>query len=162
MFKRADFCDSMNRPITQSLFLELGYRDSSIYTLKDEDFTHKGKNYPSIKKLYLEIGDPTEYEFAEQCFINWAHWQRICENKAVLAYIQGWRDELEVKIRSVAVKQAMAHAASGSYPAAKWISDRGWKTRGAGRPSAEEVQRETKIAARVADVYSADVLRMVK
>ena len=55
---------------TQGLFLELSYADlrNAVYTLKDFDYEFKGKTYISIKRLYLEIGDPTEYEFAQACF----------------------------------------------------------------------------------------------
>lgn len=154
--------DVLGRPLTQSLFLELGYNDAAIYTLKDEDFTYEGKRMPSIKRLYLEMADPTEYEFAVACFLNWNHWQRITENKACLKYITQWREELEVKLRSQAVKMNIAAAKSGSYQAAKWIADRGWQTRGAGRPSKDDVQRETRIQSKINDEYGADVLRLVQ
>lgn len=152
--------DSMGRPITQSMFLEIGYSDSALYTLKDHDFEYNGKCLPSIKRLYIEIADPTEYEFAQACFLGWGHWQRISENKAVKRYIDEWRMELEVKLRSRGVKAAIEAANTGNFQASKWVADRGWDTRGAGRPSKADVEKETKIQSRIADEYTADILRL--
>lgn len=150
------------RPVTQSLFLELGYTDLAIYTLKEQDHIYNGKVYPSIKRLYLETEDPTEYEFATSYFLSWGHWLRICENKAVRKYIDEWREELEYKLRSQAVKQLMKSAAKGNSQSAKWFADRGWVNRAAGRPSKLEVEKEKKVQASLNGEYGADVLRMFK
>lgn len=57
--------DTQGRPLTQSLFLEPNYNvDYAYYTMDDDDKNFKGKVYPSLKRLYLEMEDPTEYEFA--------------------------------------------------------------------------------------------------
>lgn len=152
--------DTMGRPITQSLFLEIGYTDAAIYTLKDNDFEYNGRYLPSIKRLYLEIADPTEYDFATSCFIGWNHWQRICDNKVIRRHIDEWRVELEVKLRSRGVKAAIFAANGGNYQAAKWLADRGWDTRGPGRPSKADVEKETKIQAAMSDEFSADIIRM--
>lgn len=157
---RAQFLSPDGKPLTQSLFLELGYNAEAVYTLKDIDFEYKGRTLPSIKRLYLELADPTEYEFATTYFLGWKHWSRISENKAVKAYIDEWREELEIKLRSRAIKLTLANAESGNYQAAKWLADRGWQTRGAGRPSKQEVEREAKIKSRIDDEYSADVVRL--
>ncbi|MNK97499.1 hypothetical protein D3C87_1178360 [compost metagenome] len=160
MVSREQLLDSMGRPITQGLFLELGYNSSAIYTLKDVDYEYKGKQYPSARRLYLELEDPTEYEFATQCFLGWDHWQRICANKMIFIHIQKWRDELEIKLRSRAVKMNIAAAEGGNYSAAKWIADRGWQTRGAGRPSKTEVEKETKIQSIIRSEYDDDIARL--
>ena len=153
--------DSTGRPITQSLFLELGYTDSAIYTLKEDHYEYNGKMYPSMKKLYIECADPTEYEFANTYLLNWKHWIRITDNKAVRKYIDEWRDELEVKLRSEGVKRMIQSASlPGGTQAAKWLADKGWSTRGAGRPTKAEVERELAIQSKVSDEYSADIYRL--
>lgn len=155
--------DTMGSPLTQSLFLEIGYNtDYAIYTLKAEDHNHNGILYPSIRRIYLELEDPTEYEVASRCFINWDHWKRICENKLIRPHIDSWREELEVKLRSRAVKDLMNLCASenGSFQAAKFLADRGWDKRGAGRPSKEELQKRAAIAESIENDFSADVKRM--
>lgn len=160
--KREQFLNSEGRPLTQSLFLEVGYTDEAIYTLKEVDHEYNGKTYPSLKRLYLEAADPTEYVFATTHLMGWKHWQRICENKLLRKHIDEWREELEVKLRSEAVRQAIAHAASGTFQAAKWVADRGWATRGAGRPSKADLDREKRIQEKIDDEYSGDVIRMFK
>jgi len=152
--------DSGGKPLTQSLFLEVGYTEHAVYTLKEEDHEHKGKTYPSLKRLYLEIADPTEYEFASQCLLGWRHWKRLCENKLIRKHIEEWREELELKLRSQGVKEAIKAAEAGGFQAAKWMADRGWDSRPAGRPSKAEIEREKKFAARISDEYGADVVRL--
>jgi len=152
--------DSMGRPITQSLFLEVGYSDMAIFTLKENNYEYNGTIYPSLKQLYLEMGDVTEYEFANTYLLGWQHWKRICENKVVRKYIDEWREELEYKVRSKSVKALLVAAESGNYQAAKFFVDKGWDKRTAGRPSKAEMQREKEIQSRIADEYTADIVRL--
>lgn len=159
---KADFVDSMGKPLTQSLFLEIGYTDKAIYTLKDEDYEYNGKVYPSIKRLYMQCADPTEYTFATEHFLGWTHWQRIAKNRSLAPHVAEWREELEVMLRCQGIKSAISSAKQGGFQAAKWLADRGWESRGAGRPSKAEVERETKFQARVNEEYDADILRLVK
>lgn len=161
--EREKMLDTSGRPMTQSLFLEVGYGEEAIYTLKEVDCMYKGKAYPSLKRLFLEMEDPTEYEFATTYLLGWKHWMRICENKLLRKHIDEWREELEMKLRSRAVKQAMQAAAStnGNFQAAKWLADRGWATKGAGRPSKDEVERESRIREQINDEFSGDVLRLM-
>lgn len=151
--------DDMGRPLTQGMFLEITYGDVAVYTLKDRDHEHNGKTYLSLKRLYLECADPTEYEFATTYLLGWKHWMRLCDNKQLRAHIDEWRDELEIKLRSAAVKQIIANS-TVNVQASKWIADRGWATRGAGRPSKAEVEREKKIQAGMSDEYAEDVRRL--
>lgn len=104
--------------------------------------------------------DLTEYEFANQLFAGWAHWQKLCNNRAIFAHIQEWRAELEYKMRSKAVKSMIKQANQGSFQAAKWLADRGWETRGAGRPSKEEVKQEIAFRAKAENEYTADIIRL--
>lgn len=160
MNKQETMLDSMGKYRTQSLFLELGYGTEAVFTLKDQDHTHDGKEYISLKRLYLEFKDPTEYEFANTVLMGWKHWQRMCENKVIRKHIDEWREELEVKLRSQAIRNAVVMANSGHFQAAKWVADRGWSGRGAGRPTKAEVEHEKKIQSRLGEEYDADVVRL--
>jgi hypothetical protein len=160
MNKQEIMLDSMGKFRTQSLFLELGYGEDAVYTLKDQDHEHNGTVYPSLKRIYLELEDPTEYEFATLHLLGWRHWQRMCENKVIRKHIDEWREELEIKLRSQAIKDAIQQAKQGHFQAAKWVADRGWATRGAGRPSKAEIEREKTIQTRINDEYDGDVVRM--
>ena len=157
---REQLVDSMGRNLTQSLFLELGYRPEAIYTLKDEDFVYEGKYLPSVKQLYLDIGDPTEYAFANKCFTGWTQWQRIVANKQMTKIVEQWRFELEVKIRSEGVRSAKSQARKGSWQATKWLSERGWDQRGAGRPTKDQVEHERKVQAAVTNEFEEDAARL--
>ena len=154
--------DGNGRPLTQSLFLEVGYNTKfAVYTQKDDDYEYKGKVYPSLKKLYLAHEDPTEYDFATTYLLGWEHWQRICRNKVFSKMIKGWREELELKLRSQAVRDIIELSTGDKgFQAAKWLADRGWDKRPAGRPSNEEVERETAMQSRLDQEYSADVVRL--
>ena len=162
MSKQEQMLDVMGKMRTQSLFLELGYGDEACFTLKDEDYEYNGKNYPSLKRLYMECSDPTEYKFATEHLLGWKHWQRMCDNKLIRKHIDEWRDELEVKLRSEAILDAISEARKGHFQAAKWVADRGWSTKGAGRPTKAETERQKKIEERIEDEYKGDVVRMFK
>lgn len=42
--------DTMGRPLSQALFLEVGYNlEYAYFTLKDEDHAYQGHVYPSLK-----------------------------------------------------------------------------------------------------------------
>lgn len=157
--------DSLGRPLTQSMFLEIGYvTQYAIFTFNDDDKEYNGKIYPSLKKLYLQIADPTEYEFAKTCLLGWTHWKRLLENKALRPYFEEWREELEVLLRSEGVRAAMDMTSSegGNFQAAKWMADRGWEKRTPGRPSKHEADRDKRINDRVNNELEDNVLRMEK
>lgn len=156
------FLDSSERPITQSLFLELGYTDFAVYTLKEDHFEYKGKLLPSLKRLYLEMADPTEYNFANTFLLNWKHWQRMYGNKQLTPYIDEWREELELKLRYRAHQEMLllVEQDGGNYSAAKWLADRGWDKRSAGRPSKAEKDKELRIKERLDDEFKSDVDRL--
>ena len=66
--------------VTQSLFYEYNQqenKDSAVFTIKDEDITRFGKKYLSARKLYLELGDVTEDDFADKYLLGRKHWERF-------------------------------------------------------------------------------------
>lgn len=159
---KAKLIDTMGRPLTQSLFLECGYNvQYAVFTFNDEDKTYDGRIYPSLKKLYLACEDPTEYQFAKKHLLNWSHWKRLNENKMLREHFDEWREELEVIMRSDAIQAIRDMTADGTnFQAAKWLADRGWDKRGAGRPSKAEIERENNVQSRIGEYLDADVIRM--
>ncbi len=159
---KSKLLDTMGRPLTQSLFLECGYNvQYAVFTFNDEDKTYDGRVYPSLKKLYLETEDPTEYQFAKKYLLNWSHWKRLNENKMLREQFDEWREELEVVMRCDAIQAIRDMTADGSnFQAAKWLADRGWDKRGAGRPSKAQQDRENRIDNKINEELTADVLRM--
>jgi len=155
---KSKFKDEKGRYIVQGLFLEDRYNiDLAVYTLAGEDKVHKGKTFPSLKKLYLEEGDPTEYSFAEKYLYDWPHWQRLCKNAIVGRHIEQWRDELALSLRSEGIATLLDLAVNeGSYQAAKWLADEGWTKNKRGRPSKDQISKEAKRMAQIQSEYAED------
>lgn len=159
------YVDDRGRYKTLSLFLESTYDKGALFTLKDYDHEYHGRTYPSLKKLFLETSDPTEYIFATKHLAGWDHWQKICANKVLAQHVNKWRYELELKLRSEGIQWVIKSARSKqNWLAAKFLAEKGWETRIAGRPSKEEVERELKIQADIDNEYSDDLerIRLVK
>jgi hypothetical protein len=162
--EKDSFRDSRGRPLTQSLFLEFGYNtEYAVYTTREEDYEYRGKLYFSLKALYLEHEDPTEYDFACTHLLNWNQWKRITKNKLFMPYHLEWQEELELKLRSAAV-QDIRELATGDkgFQAAKWLANRGWDTRKAGRPTNEEREHENNMQSKIDEEFADDVERMDK
>lgn len=95
---------------TKSLFFEMittTDKPNCVYTLKAEDHP---LGYPSLRRLYLEAEDPTEYDFAVQYLGGIDHWKKLVECDWFKPYLEAWRDELELKLKAKAYKRLMAEA----------------------------------------------------
>lgn len=159
---KKDMLDVRGRPLTQSLFLELGYQeDFAIYTLKDWDWQYNGKTYPSIKRLYLAHDDPLEYDFATTYFLGWNHWLRLCENKAIRKFIDEWRTELELKLASQSIRNIIDMTADEKgFQAAKYVAERGWNRNPVGRPKKDTSEYDAKVEENLNKEFDGDVKRL--
>ena len=159
---KTKFKDSGGRPITQALFLEIGYTDNAFYTLKDDDYKYKGSIYPSLKRLYLEHEDVTEYDFATTYLLGWSHWQRMCNNKQIRKHIDEWRYELELKLRSAGLRAIIDSALDeeGGFQAQKYLADKGWEKAGAGRPKKDTSAADKALQEQLEEEFSADIVRL--
>lgn len=156
-------CPVTNNLLTQVLFWECKFdKERALYTLKDEDYTlPDGRVLPSLKRLYLNIADPTEYEFATTYFYSWHHWKRCANNKLIAEYVDQWREELEVKLMSEGIKGVINQAYSDKgYQAAKWLAEKGWLDKKVGRPTKEQVEGELRQAAKLKDALEDDFNRV--
>lgn len=118
---------------TKSLFYELSYDDPSlsIFTLKERDIQAHGMSFLSLQKLYVSLvpHDPTEYEFAQAIFGSWEIWQNISKAPVIKVHVARWRREVEVKVKSEAIKaiaEEMKSNGRSSFSAAKLLLDKGW------------------------------------
>ncbi len=154
--------DDKGRYLTQSLFLEFNFDQStSLFTWQGEDREWRGGQYFSLKKAYLEMEDPVEYNFATTYLFDWDHWQRLNGNKILRAHFDKWRVELELSLRSTAVRGIIDKSISDQgFQASKWLADRGWDKRAAGRPSKEEIDKNIAINGLIAEEYDQDVKRL--
>jgi hypothetical protein len=164
MIDKSKFKGDNDDYLTQGLFIEHEYnKDKAVYSIGEADKTYKGVKYPSLKRLYLEIEDPTEYLFSTTHLHGWEHWQRMITcNKWIRGHVEKWRAELEVKIRSQAVLAIIDQSADESkgFQAAKWLADRGWDKRAPGRPTKEEGKKEENIQDLIRKEFDKDIERM--
>jgi hypothetical protein len=152
--------DTMGRPLTQALFLEVEYNEKYAYfTINDDDKTYKGKVYPSLKKMYMQIGDPTEYQFAMTCLLGWKHWQRMKANGKLATMFDEWAEELEVMLRSNAL-MSINEISEENFQAAKYITEKGWDKRSAGRPTKDKKEREDRIVDNMNADFADDFKRL--
>lgn len=135
--------------LLQGLFFETVGADKSkvLYTLKDRD--HEG--YPSLYLKYMECNDPTEWTFANAYLENWSHWERLCECTWFKPYVERWRKELSLRLKSKALARIISESKSSSkeaFGASKYLLEKGWEEKeakaGRGRPSKDEVRKAAK------------------
>ncbi len=157
------FKDDNGRYLTRGLFKETISAErkkvsDAPYTLKPYD----DGPYRSLKKIYLETGDPTEYLFAVDAFgeEGWDQWQRLSKVAWFQEYITAWREELEIKLRATGVQKMRELADSGNKDAAKWVAEGAWDKKSAGRPSKAQVKGELKKQAKIKDAFAEDAERL--
>lgn len=134
--------------LLRGLFFETTGMDKAgvVYTLKDRD--HEG--FLSLYRLYMEMDDPTEYNFSVAHLDGWDHWETLCRCTWFKPYVKRWRAELEIRAKARALLNIRAIAnnpdSKEHYQASKFILSTGWRDkqvgRGAGRPSKEDIQKE--------------------
>lgn len=156
------FKGSQGHWLGQTLFLETCKGDTSkvLYSLKDFDREYKGTKYPSIRKIFVQLEDPTEYLIATEYFGGWEHWKVLC-NTTLKNVIADWRDELEVRVRAKGLKTIRQLSEEGDRQAAKILLDKGWEKRTAGAPSKQEKENHLKQQAQVLSMVDNDLRRVM-
>lgn len=165
-YEDSEFRASNNKLLLKGLFFEETSADKTgvRYTLKEED--HLG--YPSLSRLYLEMEDPTEYDFAIACLESWTHWEQLLACNWFKPHINRWRKELEVKLKSRALAEIKAEAKNGgrnSFAANKYLLERGWEPkegqgRTRGRPTKEEIRKASQELAKATEDLADDYNRI--
>lgn len=166
VYENAKFRDQQGRLLYSKLFYERtipATRKKVLYTLKDQD--HEG--YPSLYQKYLEANDPTEYQFAQECFESYEHWLFLTGQAWFKPYLERFRRDLETRIRSKALKSIIAESKSGSknaFMANKYLLEKGWKdtpkhTKGA--PTKLDILNAAKTIAEDEKKLEEDYLRVV-
>ena len=157
--------DSLGRYRTLSLFWETRHPNlEPIYSIKGYDLEKPEGTYPSLKKIYLSYDHVPgyEYEFAMNIFGSWEHWAKLCKISQIRNDIQEWRDELDIKLKCKSMKAMMTAALDNDAKgvnAAKYLAEKGYETK-RGRPSKAEVERETKVQAKVNKELENDLERI--
>ena len=131
-----------------------------------KQYDDAGKEDLSVwRDAFVEICDPTEYEGALALVGSWDEWLRFKrewpEFRDVI--LPRWLDEVEVRIRSGAVKNLCAQAKDPKgAAAAKWLAEGKYIPKQAGRPSKSQIEKEARVQARVANETDDDVARVME
>ena len=130
--------------ITGSLFWEeRNNLESAVFTIAENPHP----DYIAFKPLFLEhtVPDPTEYTFAMEVFGSWWHWVRINRNKKMRSYFDKCREERDVAIESLAIKEIIKESLEGKsrFQAAKFLAQKGYKQYS---PQKSKYNKEQQIA----------------
>lgn len=155
---------------TQGLFFETApSKENVVYTLKDQDMKlEDGSVLLSLKRLYLEFEDTTEYEFANQYLGGWPHWKKLVDLKWFVDHVKEWRTELELKLKARSLRAIRAKAedpdTKESFSANKYLIDKEWVAdkRGAGRPTKQSIKDEALKLTKDQEDISEDYKRIVQ
>lgn len=155
---------------TKGLFYELTLPEDrkvmgTSWTLKEKDLQADGKTYRSMKKVYLEMEDVTEYDFAMATLDSFKHWERLLESPMIRRHIDQWRKELNLKLKARAMKSIIKAATEDeklSFQAMKYLADNEYLDKKAkrGRPSKEEVSAELKKEVEISKTFRDDAERI--
>lgn len=140
------FYNTSGRALTKALFLETSLdRAQVMYTLRD----HSHEGYPSLYEKYMELEDPTEFEFAQKYLAGWGHWQMLANSAFFRDYIQRWRWELDLQIKAKALRRITEEAKGGKnvFSANRFLIQSGWLSERepkntVGRPTMERIKEE--------------------
>lgn len=161
----------MARLQTKALFFETTLPEYRIemepeWTLKERDhLAHDGKTYRSMKKIYLEMEDVTEYEFAMATLGSFTHWETLCKSPWFKEHIDQWRKELNLKLKAKGMRSIIKAATIDenlSFQVMKYLADNQYIDKGGkrGRPSKEEVKAELRKEAEANKVFLDDAERI--
>lgn len=148
---------------TRQLFLELSPDPDlkyALYTLKDEDVGQ----YPSIKRLFIELGDETEYVFASTYFHSWKHYKKLLEVDWFSNVMTEAREELSLKLAAQNLLEIRAKAKSGDIKANQYLLEKKWLPQdknSVGRPSKEKIKKEAENLFREASDINDDFGRIL-
>lgn len=97
--------DAGKRFRTRSLFVEMWKLNPKkdlppLFSLKADDDVD---GIISLKRIYLDFGDATEYRFAVAVFGDPRHWKHLCSLDWFFPYREKWRKELKAKLRAEAI-----------------------------------------------------------
>lgn len=150
--------------LLKTLFFEMSdsNHDRALYTLKTEDHTSKedGRVYPSLRRLYLDMNDESEFDFARTYFGGWPHWKRLLQCSWFQDYLSEIREELAVRNAASCLRQLRKKASEGSLQANKYLLEQGWKKDIVGRPSKEKIRSEADRLFRSAQDVDEDLQRI--
>lgn len=128
--KRDKFKGFGNKWLIDGLFLESTQNgdEGCLYTLQPWDKRKNGKFYPSIHKLFVEMEDVSEWNFANTYFDGYQHWLLIKSKPWFKEYYQKMVEELNAKIAGKSVKRMLEQMEAGeaSQSTLAYLANKGY------------------------------------
>lgn len=147
---------------TSSLFYERNADPNqiSVFSLHEDR-----EGLINARKTYVELEDPTGYQWAMKYLDSWTHMQKLMRLPWFIEAKESWDEELFFKLRSEAIskiKEIGEGESSLALSAQKYLAERGWeKTESKrGRPTKTEVKGELKRQAQLLEVEDEDMERI--
>ena len=103
-------------------------RSRAIFTLRPDDLTlEDGRVLPSLYRLYMDMEDVNEFEFANRYFESHDHWEKVKKSPVVKPFYRQMRKDLLSKLRTQAYHRILDEAKNGgknAYQANKFLVEK--------------------------------------
>lgn len=133
-----------------------------VFTLYDAD----KPGYICFRTTFVELNDPTGYQWAMKYLGDWEHWEKLVKCKWFQEALTKARDEIYIKNRSEALNVirdiALAGDVKSRLPAARYLAEleSNLNKNSAGRPSKAAIEGELKNAVKALSVEDEDAERI--
>ena len=135
--------------LTEGLFLETSVSgEFALYTLQPWDKKQDGKHYLSIHKAFVEMCDPSEWQFANKYFDGYQHWLRVKEQKFFVPVYQAMLEEMQAKIQYTAIAKMLdaVYEGEASQATLAYLANKGYLDKAAvGKPKRQKPEDKAKL-----------------
>lgn len=154
--------DEEYKPVTLHNTRDDGYGRTATRNLFKQHNKGGKEDINEWRKRFVATLDPTEYTGGVELLGSWADWERFKRSWPSFQrlYLDDWLDEIEVRLRSLAIKSLADDALKGSSASSKFLAEGKYKDKKAGRPTKEAITRQTKIDARLDKEVANDIERL--
>lgn len=121
--------------------------------------------YIALKEVYMQIADPTEYQFAMAVFGSMRHWNEISDLVWTRDRVAEWRKELEIKLRSEAIMGIIdlvddpETKETTKFQSLKWLAQSEFAEKETASTKKKKI-KEAKVKDAVVDTISSDFERL--
>lgn len=103
----------------------------------------------NCRRTFLELEDPTGYEWAMKYLDSWEHFERLLNSTWFLPHYEDWKRELLISLKAKAIKRITAISLTGTneaqaLAASKYLAEKGWERNTRGRPSKDDMKGEMR------------------
>lgn len=147
--------------VTKYMFLDQSpiEDEKALYSLQPWDRTKNGIYYPSIHRLYVDMGDLAEFEFANTFFGGYQHWLTVKSGTFFKEAYAAMVEELNAKVSSRSLQAMVNQMEEGTASQAtlKYLADKDYKGKApVGKPKRRQPPKKE------GNVVQADFERITK